>query len=460
MGDGVLRDDRLDDAREPLVDPVWDRRDEEVISDSIRASRPRWLIAVPLLLIVGAVAMFVITALDEGREDSASTESGGDRPTIESEDVTEGQAGEDQAGSQTEAAGGSTDAADDGADTGDGDAEEAASTVTVSGSALPEPPADGPYVDATLTDNIFVLSGVVPDEATKLALEARAELAYAPFHTSQLVVDDSVGSAGWLPASPEVIGLLPMITDGTIRVQDDEVTLVGRSPNQRWADQFAGAIGSLIDLPVEADGIELTGLVPPRFEASVEDGKVSLAGEIPNQQLIESFIQGAAAVYGPDNVTSTMTVDDTTYTSFWNYTIPGIFGLLQPFPTYQIRVADAVTSGSMQGAILFELNSADISPEAQQILPIGIALMARDLSLGMKVIGHTDNLGSDEVNEALSLRRAESVVEFFVENGIDARRLVAEGKGSTDPIADNGTDEGRARNRRVEFVFGGADAIG
>ncbi|MGB5756862.1 MAG: OmpA family protein [Acidimicrobiales bacterium] len=453
MGDGVLRDDGLTDLREPPVDPVWDRRDEDVISDSIRASRPRWLIAVPLLLILGAVAMFVITALDEGRGDPASTESDGGRPTIESEDVAEGQADEVQAGSQTQAADGSTDAADDSADS-DG------STSTPTGSALPEPPADAPYIDATLTDNIFVLSGVVPDAATKLALEARAELAYAPFNTSQLVVDESVGTADWLGASPEVIGLLPMITDGTIRVQDNEVTLVGRSPNQRWADQFAGAIGSLIDLPVEANGIELTGLVPPRFEASVDNGQVTLTGEIPNQQLIDSFIQGAAAVYGPDNVTSTMTVDDTTYTSFWNYTIPGIFGLLQPFPTYEIRVADAVTSGSMQGAILFELNSADISAEAQQILPIGIALMARDLSLGMKVIGHTDSLGSDAINDALSLRRAESVVAFFVENGIDPGRLVAEGKGSADPIADNGTEEGRARNRRVEFVFGGADAIG
>ena len=59
---------------------------------------------------------------------------------------------------------------------------------------------------------------------------------------------------------------------------------------------------------------------------------------------------------------------------------------------------------------------------------------------------------SDRVNDPLSQQRAEAIVAALVSNGIDASRLTAVGKGAHEPIADNATDEGRAKNRRVEFV--------
>ena len=79
-------------------------------------------------------------------------------------------------------------------------------------------------------------------------------------------------------------------------------------------------------------------------------------------------------------------------------------------------------------------------------------MMTDDPSLSFEVQGHCDNTGSDRVNDPLSQQRAEAIVAALVSNGIDASRLTAVGKGAHEPIADNGTDEGRAKNRRVEFV--------
>jgi outer membrane protein OmpA-like peptidoglycan-associated protein len=320
-------------------------------------------------------------------------------------------------------------------------------------SVIPAPPTDAPYVDATLTDNVFVLSGRVPDAETKLALETRAEIAYAPFFTSELEVDESIDPAAWLEAAPQVVGLLPMITDGTIRLQDDAIAVAGRSPNPEYAANFEGALSLITGLPFTGSSIEITGLVPPRFVATVTDGTVLLEGEVPSEAIGQTFVQGAAAVYGPENVSSTMTVDDGTYTSFWMYTMPGIFQLFQPFTAYEIQVENGITSGAMQGGVLFDVNSADITEQAAQVLGVGVALLVRDQSLDMTVIGHTDSQGPRELNQELSVRRAQSVVQFLVANGVPEGRLTADGKGPDEPIASNDDEVGRALNRRVEFLF-------
>ncbi len=75
------------------------------------------------------------------------------------------------------------------------------------------------------------------------------------------------------------------------------------------------------------------------------------------------------------------------------------------------------------------------------------------------VTGHTDNVGSPVLNQRLSQRRAEEVKRELVQRGVDPNRIYTEGKGSSQPVADNRTTEGRARNRRVEVEIVGTRPV-
>ena len=103
-------------------------------------------------------------------------------------------------------------------------------------------------------------------------------------------------------------------------------------------------------------------------------------------------------------------------------------------------------------AITFETGKADLKPESMVEIVRIANLMKENANISFEVQGHCDATGSDQVNDPLSQKRAEAIVAALVEQGIASSRLSAVGKGSRVPIADNSSDEGRAKNRRVEFV--------
>lgn len=109
--------------------------------------------------------------------------------------------------------------------------------------------------------------------------------------------------------------------------------------------------------------------------------------------------------------------------------------------------------------VLFRSGSAELAPAARERLAKVSGIILAYPSLHLAVEGHTDSIGSDEYNQNLSEQRAESVREYFVQQGIASDSVVARGFGKTEPIATNDTPEGRAQNRRVELILSG-DAIG
>ena len=103
-------------------------------------------------------------------------------------------------------------------------------------------------------------------------------------------------------------------------------------------------------------------------------------------------------------------------------------------------------------AITFETGKADLKPESVIEINRVAKLMQEHPELEFEVQGHCDNTGTDAVNDPLSQQRAEAIVNALVKQGIAQSRLTPVGKGSHSPIAPNDTAEGRAKNRRVEFV--------
>ena len=102
--------------------------------------------------------------------------------------------------------------------------------------------------------------------------------------------------------------------------------------------------------------------------------------------------------------------------------------------------------------LYFATNETTILPESEPSLQDLYDLLADNPKIRIRIIGHTDNVGKAQANQILSEGRANSVRDDMIQRGIDPSRIEAEGRGMTQPIDTNDTEEGRANNRRVEFV--------
>ena len=98
------------------------------------------------------------------------------------------------------------------------------------------------------------------------------------------------------------------------------------------------------------------------------------------------------------------------------------------------------------------MDKATIKPESMGTLNMIVNVMKSNPGLKFEVDGHTDNIGTDAHNMILSQQRADAVKTQLITMGIDASRLTSKGFGDSKPIADNSTFDGKANNRRVEFV--------
>jgi outer membrane protein OmpA-like peptidoglycan-associated protein len=117
------------------------------------------------------------------------------------------------------------------------------------------------------------------------------------------------------------------------------------------------------------------------------------------------------------------------------------------------QTADNQLKLNIPSDISFDIGRSEIKPNLQPILNQFAQGLSSQPNTEVRIVGHTDNTGSDAVNDPLSLNRAASARDYLVARGVDARRIQIAGHGEHEPIADNSTDAGRARNRRVEIYL-------
>jgi OOP family OmpA-OmpF porin len=131
----------------------------------------------------------------------------------------------------------------------------------------------------------------------------------------------------------------------------------------------------------------------------------------------------------------------------------------EPAPLIVATKTDPVVTTYILGAdALFNIDKAIVKPEGKAKLD---DLTGKVKGVNLEVIiavGHTDSDGSDASNQKLSVKRAESVKAYLVSKGIEKNRVYTEGKGEKQPVADNKTKEGKAKNRRVEIEVVGTRA--
>ena len=191
----------------------------------------------------------------------------------------------------------------------------------------------------------------------------------------------------------------------------------------------SGAINKGYDPPDGTSALEFIAV----YDAALKAAGWSIVGEKPNE-LIQAH-------YGKDG------------RNLWAYLHVNNGG-------YDINIGD---EGSLESALtqqchvaltglLFDFNKATLKPESDGVLQQVLDLLNKNPGLKLEIQGHTDNVGDDKYNQSLSEQRAAAVVAWLSQHGIAAGRLSSAGFGRTRPVADNKTDDGRAKNRRVEIV--------
>ncbi|MGC3962765.1 MAG: OmpA family protein [Rhodocyclaceae bacterium] len=228
------------------------------------------------------------------------------------------------------------------------------------------------------------------------------------------------------------------------------------------------------------------------------DGVLTLSGQVPDEDTKRRILASAQAAFGTDEVKDGLQVVAGSQNVWWKKRPLDIFARLRQLPEFWLglhgeqvafkanianeetrlsilewlRAAFAddialdesgITVDAGQVAIAldsdvllnehieFPSGSAQIPDEVTARLQL-IARVLKDDDRVVRIVGHTDNTGDADGNMRLSLQRAQAVVDHLIKEGVPADYLRAEGMGQEKPIADNATDEGRQKNRRIEFV--------
>jgi outer membrane protein OmpA-like peptidoglycan-associated protein len=118
------------------------------------------------------------------------------------------------------------------------------------------------------------------------------------------------------------------------------------------------------------------------------------------------------------------------------------------------QTADNQLKLNVPSDLSFDTGRADIKPNMRPILDQFAQGLSGQQNTEVRIIGHTDSTGSDELNDRLSMQRAQATKSYLAARGVDPNRIVIAGRGEHEPVAENTSEGGRAKNRRVEIYLG------
>jgi outer membrane protein OmpA-like peptidoglycan-associated protein len=127
--------------------------------------------------------------------------------------------------------------------------------------------------------------------------------------------------------------------------------------------------------------------------------------------------------------------------------------LEQNLPAAEVERVGEGIAVTFESGVLFPYNSDQVLPAGRENLRQLANSLRNYPGTTVLIVGHTDSTGSDEYNMGLSFRRAESARSFLAQQGIESSRVRVEGRGESEPVADNSTEAGRQQNRRVEVAI-------
>lgn len=318
-------------------------------------------------------------------------------------------------------------------------------------------------IDVDYQGRKAVLTGTAP------AGTDRVELASSLRTEGVRDVDVSgVSVAAAAAAVPAPTGMVDLVA----AVDGDNVTLTGEVLNEGQRDELVSAANAefgpanvtdrltVTDLDPEIAGAdarvsEVAGLMP-RLHNNLLDGKATLAGTALAVTGLAASTDAIDAITGPASGLSGIdaAIDLDAAAPVAVEPEPTAAPTAEPTPTPQPEPqAEEVIADLDLSGVQFEVGTAILTADAQGILDNVALELSRFPDVNIRVEGHTDSQGGDDSNLTLSQARAESVVTYLTDAGINTDRLSPVGFGETQPIADNNSDEGRAQNRRVELVI-------
>jgi OOP family OmpA-OmpF porin len=365
-------------------------------------------------------------------------------------------------------------------------------------------------LEAKLLSGKVTLNGTLPDQAAKDRVIARAnELYGAGNYTDNLKVGGATANADWLTSA---LGLLPFANrggdHGGVAISGDTARLSGQVTSEDLHRQLVSQATSAAGGLKLTDNLSVSAIpLSPPFAAKLEGGKVTLNGTVPDQAAKDRIISSATELFGIGNFVDNISIGapgpGLAFGSGWLDKVLNWLGLLKRFGnrgdisfngqsvtlTGEVATSDIKTrllediAASLPGIIIvdqitvvesllseseakvqtglkqqltgktieFDINSDKITPAGAAILDQLVPILTTSPDANVEISGHTDNTGTEKLNQSLSQRRAASVERYLMGKRIASERLTPRGYGSSQPVADNGTEEGRARNRRIEF---------